>query len=301
MANNNLPALKNALNAPSVKNKFEEMLGKRAPQFMTSITSVVQNNALLQKADVNSIIMGAAIAASMDLPLNANLGYAALVPFNSKDGCFAQVQIMAKGWTELFLRSGQCQSIINEVVYEGQLVKKNKFTGEYIFDEDAKKSDKIIGFMAYFRLTNGFEKYDFMTIEEVKAHAQKFSQTFRKGSGIWKDHFEAMGCKTILKRLLTKYAPKSIEMQQMAMFDQSVVNGTIENMDEATPNYADNATTNVEEVTEFEEVQEPTSVVEPTAEEPREEPKKVVKKQPKEETPQPTTPNQEFEETDLDF
>lgn len=301
MANNNLPALKNALNAPSVKNKFEEMLGKRAPQFMTSITSVVQNNSLLQKADVNSIIMGSAIAASMDLPLNANLGYAALVPFNSKDGCFAQVQIMAKGWTELFLRSGQCQSIINEVVYEGQLVKKNKFTGEYIFDEDAKKSDKIIGFMAYFRLTNGFEKYDFMTIEEVKAHAQKFSQTFRKGSGIWKDHFEAMGCKTVLKRLLTKYAPKSIEMQQMAMFDQSVVNGTIENMDEATPNYADNVTTNVEDVTDFEEVQEPTSVVEPTKEEPKKEPKKVVEEQPKVETPQPTTPSNEFEDNDLDF
>lgn len=301
MANNNLPALKNALNAPSVKAKFEEMLGKRAPQFMTSITSVVQNNSLLQKADVNSIIMGSAIAASMDLPLNANLGYAALVPFNSKDGCFAQVQIMAKGWTELFLRSGQCQSIINEVVYEGQLVKKNKFTGEYIFDEDAKKSDKIIGFMAYFRLTNGFEKYDFMTIEEVKAHAQKFSQTFRKGSGIWKDHFEAMGCKTVLKRLLTKYAPKSIEMQQMAMFDQSVVNGTIENMDEATPNYADNVTTNVEDVTDFEEVQEPTSAKEPTKEESKKEPKKVVESQPKVETPQPTTPSNEFEDNDLDF
>lgn len=301
MANNNLPALKNALNAPSVKAKFEEMLGKRASQFMTSITSVVQNNSLLQKADVNSIIMGSAVAASMDLPLNSNLGYAALVPFNSKDGCFAQVQIMAKGWTELFLRSGQCQSIINEVVYEGQLVKKNKFTGEYIFDEDAKKSDKIIGFMAYFRLTNGFEKYDFMTIEEVKAHAQKFSQTFRKGSGIWKDHFEAMGCKTVLKRLLTKYAPKSIEMQQMAMFDQSVVNGSIENMDEATPNYADNVTTNVEEVTDFEEVQEPTSVVEPTTEEPKKEPKKVVEKQPKVETPQPPTSNDEFADADLDF
>ena len=244
MANNNLPALKNALNAPSVKAKFEDMLGKRAPQFMTSITSVVQNNSLLQKADVNSIIMGSAIAASMDLPLNANLGYAALVPFNSKDGCFAQLQIMVKGWTELFLRSGQCQSIICETVYDGQLVKKNKFTGEYIFDEDAKKSDKIIGFMAYFRLTNGFEKYEYMTIDEVKAHAQKFSQTFRKGSGIWKDHFEEMAKKTVLKKLLTKWAPKSIEMQQMAMFDQSVVNGTIENMDEATPNYADNATTN---------------------------------------------------------
>lgn len=235
----NLPTLKNALNAPSVKAKFEEMLGKRSSQFMTSITSVVQNNALLQKADVNSIIMGSAVAASMDLPLNANLGYAALVPFNSKDGCFAQLQIMVKGWTELFLRSGQCQSIICETVYEGQLVKKNKFTGDYVFDEDAKTSDKIIGFMAYFKLTNGFEKYEYMTIEEVKAHAMRFSQTYKRGGGIWKDHFEEMAKKTVLKRLLTKWAPKSIEMQRMAMFDQAIVAGDINKIDEATPNYVD--------------------------------------------------------------
>lgn len=254
MANNNLPALKNALNAPSVKTKFEEMLGKRSSQFMTSITSVVTNNALLQKADVNSIIMGSAVAASMDLPLNPNLGYAALVPFNSKDGCFAQLQVMVKGWTELFLRSGQCQSIICETVYEGQLVKKNKFTGEYIFDEDAKKSNKIIGFMAYFKLTNGFEKYDYMTVEEVKAHAQRFSQTYRKGAGIWKDHFEAMAQKTVLKRLLTKYAPKSIEMQQMAIFDQSIIKGSVDKIDEATPDYADNKDS-VVETADFEEVE----------------------------------------------
>ena len=196
MAGNNLVELKTKLDAPSVKAKFESMLGKRAPQFITSISSVVQNNALLQKAEVNSIIMGAAVAASMDLPLNSNLGYAALVPFNSKGGgCFAQFQIMTKGWTELFIRTGQCQALINEIVYEGQLVKKNKFTGEYVFDEDAKKSDKIIGYMAYFRLTNGYEKTEYMTVEEVKAHAQRFSQTFRSGAGIWKDSFDAMALK----------------------------------------------------------------------------------------------------------
>jgi recombination protein RecT len=257
MSANNLPQLKSALNAPSVRQKFEEMLGKRSSQFMTSITSVVSNNASLQKADVNSIIMGSAVAASMDLPLNANLGYAALVPFNSKDGCFAQLQVMVKGWTELFLRSGQCQAIICETVYEGQLVKKNKFTGEYVFDEDAKTSDKIVGFMAYFRLTNGFEKYEYMTIEEIKAHAQKFSQTFRRGAGIWKDHFEEMAKKTVLKRLITKWAPKSIEMQRMAMFDQSVVNGDINDIDNAQAFYADNQKDEHHErgeVTEFEEV-----------------------------------------------
>ena len=267
MANNNLPQLKQTLNAPSVKAKFEEMLGKRAPQFMTSITSVVQNNALLQKAEVNSIVMGSAIAASMDLPLNPNLGYAALVPFNSKDGCFAQLQIMVKGWTELFLRSGQCQSIICETVYDGQLVKKNKFTGEYVFNEDAKKSDKIIGFMAYFRLTNGFEKYEYMTIEEVKAHAQKFSQTFRKGAGIWKDHFEEMGKKTVLKKLLTKWAPKSIEMQQMAIFDQAVVDGKVDDLENAQANYADNKNDKDVDEQEFVEADKPIEepkVVEPT-------------------------------------
>ena len=243
MAGNNLVELKTKLDAPSVKAKFESMLGKRAPQFITSISSVVQNNALLQKAEVNSIIMGAAVAASMDLPLNANLGYAALVPFNSKGGgCFAQFQIMTKGWTELFIRTGQCQSLINEIVYEGQLVKKNKFTGEYVFDEDAKKSNKIIGYMAYFRLTNGYEKTEFMTVEEVKAHAQRFSQTFRRGAGIWKDSFDAMALKTVLKKLLTKWAPKSIEIQKAALFDQAVVDGNVTDLESAKPNYMDNDT-----------------------------------------------------------
>ena len=255
MANNNLPQLKQTLNAPSVKAKFEEMLGKRASQFMTSITSVVNNNTLLQKADVNSIIMGAATAASMDLPLNSNLGYAALVPFNSKDGCFAQIQIMVKGWTELFLRSGQCKSIICETVYEGQLVSKNKFTGEYVFDEDAKKSDKVIGYMAYFKLTNGFEKYDYMTVDEVKAHASKFSQTYRKGAGPWKEMFEAMAQKTVLKRLITKYAPKSIEMQRAVMFDQSMVKGDVNSFEDATPDYVDNTKNTKNEPTDFADAQ----------------------------------------------
>lgn len=260
MATNNLPQLKAALNAPSVKAKFEEMLGKRASQFMTSITSVVGNNTLLQKADVNSIIMGAATAASMDLPLNPNLGYAALVPFNSKEGCFAQLQIQVKGWVELFLRSGQCQNIICETVYEGQLVKKNKFTGEYVFDEDAKKSDKVVGYMAYFRLSNGFEKYEYMTVEEVKAHAQKFSQTYRKGIGPWKEMFEQMAQKSVLKRLLTKWAPKSIEMQQMAMFDQAVIKGDINDMGNAQTVYADNPNNKVEEAV-AEEIQESTETI----------------------------------------
>ena len=274
MTQNNLVKLRETLKAPSVEAKFKEMLGKRAPQFMTSITTLVSNSTLLQKADVNSIIMGAAAAASMDLPINPNLGYAALVPYNSKDGCFAQLQIMWKGLVELFLRSGQCKSIICETVYDGQLVKKNKFTGEYVFDEDAKKSDKIVGFMSYFKLLNGFEKTEYMTVEEVKAHAQKFSQTYRSGRGVWKEQFEAMAKKTVVKQLLSKWAPKSIEMNQAIMFDQGVVRGDVADMENADVVYADSAKNEtVSDTTDFQEAE----VVEEPAPQPANEPKPEVK------------------------
>lgn len=255
----NLMQLKNTLNAPNVKKKFEDMLGKRASQFMTSITSVVSQSALLQKADVNSIIMGAAVAASMDLPLNPALGYAALVPYNDtkKGGCYAQFQVMRNGWVELLIRSGQCVSVINEVVREGELIEYNKFTGVAKFKDNHDESKPIIGFMAYFKLTNGFEKTLYMTKEEIVAHATRYSQSFRNKSGNWQKDFEGMALKTVLKRLITKFAPKSLERILDAIeYDQSVVDGDASKMDieGAKPMYVDNGDNNIVEDADAEEI-----------------------------------------------
>lgn len=206
MAETNLVQLKNTLAAPNVKAKFEDMLGKRAPQFITSISSVVSQSALLQKADVNSIVMGAAVAASMDLPLSPSLGYAALVPYNdTKKGiCYAQFQVMRNGWVELLIRTGQCVSVINEVVREGELVEYNRFTGEAKFQDLRNPELPMIGVMAYFKLTNGFEKTLYMSKEEIMAHAKKYSQSFRKGYGNWKDDFEGMALKGLSVDTLIK-------------------------------------------------------------------------------------------------
>ena len=276
MANNNLPALKNALNTEGVKNKFNEMLGKKSAGFMTSITSVVQNSDLLQKAEVNSIILAAAQAASLDLPINPNLGFAAIIPFNDKKSnkCVATFQIMRDGWVDLCLRTGQFEYIANEIVYEGELVEKNRFTDTYIFDESKRTSDKVIGYMASFKLTNGYRKTVYMTVEEVKAHGMQYSQTFRKGFGLWKDNFHAMALKTTLKMLLKKFAPKSIESIAKAIeSDQASFVGDIDN---AQAVYVDNdkSSTNNVETTDFEEVDadivdtETGEVVEPKAETP---------------------------------
>lgn len=233
-----LPQLKNMLSGEATKKRFQEILGQKAPGFISSILSVANSNSLLQKAEPMSVMNAAVIAATLDLPINPTLGMAAIVPYGNQ----AQFQIMTKGLTELSLRSGQFISLINEIVYEGQLISKNKFTGEYVFDEDLKKSDKVIGYMAYYKLTNGFEKTMYMTIEEIQAHAGKFSQTYKRNQGVWKDNFDAMGLKTVLKLLLSKYAPKSIEMQRAITFDQATVKDNLieRDIEEVTPDYVDN-------------------------------------------------------------
>lgn len=234
----NLVALKNTLNADSVQKKFQEMLGKKSAGFITSITNVVQNNDLLQKAEVNSIILAAAQAASLDLPINPNLGFSAIIPFNDKKSgrCIATFQIMRDGWVDLCLRSGQFEYLVNEAVYEGELVEKNRFTDTYVFDESKRTSDKVIGYMAAFKLTNGYKKTLYMSTEEIMAHAKRYSQTFKKGYGLWADDPMSMAKKTVLKLLLKKYAPKSIENIGSAIVaDQAAFRGDIDSKEAYYP------------------------------------------------------------------
>lgn len=254
--NNNLPQLKAALNADSIQQRFQQMLGKKSAGFLTSITNIVQNSDLLQKAEVNSIILAAAQAASLDLPINPNLGFAAIIPFNDRKSgkCVATFQIMRDGWVDLCLRSGQFEYIANEIVYEGELVEKNRFEDKYVFDETKRKSNKVIGYMAAFKTISGYKKTVYMTVEEVKAHGKQYSQTYKKNYGLWVDNFHAMALKTTIKMLLKKFAPKSIENIAKAVeSDQASFVGDIDN---AQAVYVDNdkSTTNNVETTDFEEV-----------------------------------------------
>jgi recombination protein RecT len=213
-----------------VRAKFEEMLGSRAPQFITSVLQIANSNAMLQNADPMSIYNAAATAATLNLPINQNLGFAYILPYNQKqsDGSYksvAQFQLGYKGFIQLAQRSGQFQTIAASPIFEGQLVEQNPLTG-FVFDFSKKESEKVIGYAAYFRLINGFEKTLYMKIEEVDKHAKKYSQTFKKGYGLWKDEFDSMAQKTVIKLLLSKFAPLSVEMEKAVIMDQSVIKNT---------------------------------------------------------------------------
>lgn len=224
---------KNFFARADVRAKFEEMLGNRAPQFITSVLQIANSNALLAQADPLSIYNAAALAATLDLPLNNSLGFAYIIPFGEKqkDGSYlqkAQFQIGYKGLIQLAQRSGQFKTISVAPIFEGQLVSENPLTG-FEFDF-TKKSEKVIGYASFFSLINGFEKTLYMSVEELNKHGIRFSQTYKKGYGLWKDDFDSMARKTVLKLLLSKFAPLSVSMQKAVITDQSVIND-VETMD----------------------------------------------------------------------
>ena len=216
------------LTSSSIKKRFDEVLGKKSAAFLSSLLTIYNSNGYLKNADPMSVISSAMIAATLDLPINQNLGFAHIVPYGNK----AQFQMGWKGFVQLAERTGLYKTMNVAEVYDGELIENNRFTGEMKFDSEQKKSDEIIGYVAYFRLMNGFEKYLYMTKKQAEAHGKKYSKSYNTGN--WQNNFDAMALKTVIKMLLSKFGILSIEMQKAVEADQATIN------EDGTPEYVDN-------------------------------------------------------------
>lgn len=215
------PTVQGLLETPKYKKRFEEILKHRAAQFMASIINVSRG----MNAEPNSIIMAAAVAASLDLPVDKNLGYAWIVPFKENGVAVAQFQMGYKGYVQLALRTAQYKGIGAVPVYVGEVKYYDELLGifEYEPRDDVKPDEKPIGYVAKFALLNGFEKALYWTRERVDKHAKKYSQTYKRGFGRWVEDFDAMALKTVIKTLLSKWGILSIEMQKAQVADGGVI------------------------------------------------------------------------------
>lgn len=213
---NSLPAL---LAREDVKKRFVEVLDKNAPNFMQTLLTVYNGNEQLKKCDPVSILAAAGLAATLNLSISPSLGHAYIIPFNGK----AQFQIGVKGLVQLAHRTGRYTALHSGVVHEGEIRGVDCVTGELIRGE--KISDEVVGYAAYMRLDNGFEKSLYMTKAEVEDHAQTFSQTYKwqKDKSIWGKYFDKMACKTVLKLLLNRWGITSSGLSEAIQADQSVV------------------------------------------------------------------------------
>lgn len=217
-------SIKGFFNSPIAQQKLTEVLGKNVASFTTSVLQVVSANDMLKNADPQTVFSAAMMAATLNLPINNNLGFAYIVPFrnNKANRTEAQFQLGYKGFIQLAQRTGQFKRINACAVYSDDSEQDvyNRLTSLL----PKPPSGKITGYIAYFELLNGYTAHLSMSIDELNAHANKYSQTAKKGFGVWKDNFEAMAIKTVIKLLLSKQAPLSIDspLSVAIQADQSV-------------------------------------------------------------------------------
>ena len=249
-------AIKTYLANPAVKRKFEEILGKKAPGFISSIVSAVSMNPSLAQCPPDSVVAAAAIAASLDLPINPSLGMAHIVPYKNRDqgnAKVAQFQMGWKGFIQLGMRSGMYQLMNASIIHEGDIKEINKFTGEIVFNDTDNEHRPVVGYCFYFKLITGFEKYYYMSKKQCEEHGKKYSKSYSKGN--WTYDFDGMALKTVIKQSLSKYGVLSIEMQTAMSTDQAVVNDDGEVIE--YPDNPQNDITDTVEITETKIEQSP--------------------------------------------
>ncbi len=233
-----IDVLKSVLNAPSVQEQFANALKDHKDAFVASIIDLYNSDNQLQACNPKQVVSEALKAATMNLPINRALGFAYIVVFNNNvkqpDGTWVKVPTPTfvpgyKGYIQLAMRTGQYRTINADVVYEGEVRKVNKLTGEIAFDGE-KTSDKVVGYFCYFELLNGFAKTLYMTVNDMAAYAKRYSPSMKAATTVemleqlantatvskkvgWEGNFNDMALKTVIRKLLSKYGYLSVEMQ----------------------------------------------------------------------------------------
>ena len=228
VANTQQITVKQFVNMNSTKKRFEDVLGKRAPQFMSSLVSIVNSNQDLQHVEAASVINSALVAAALDLPINPSLGYMYIVPYKGQ----AQPQMGYKGYIQLAQRSGQYRMITVAELYEDEFISWDPLMEELKYethrDKDRGLNEQPVGYFGRFELLNGFQKTVYWTWQQVDNHRKRFSQAGGKNSdkpkGVWAKNYNAMARKTVIKDLLTKWGPMTVDMQTAYSADEEGIN-----------------------------------------------------------------------------
>lgn len=239
------------LGGDAVRKNIAGVIGKEnVTRFVSSVVSAVQANPQLAKCTNASILSAALQGEALRLAPSPQLGMFYMTPYKTKkkvgdrlvDVEEAQFSIGYKGMIQLAIRSGQYKTIVVSEVKEGE-ISYDPITEEIethpIMDPAVRESANTIGYYAYFRLLGGFEKRIYQSRETIEAHAKRYSKSYRydlannKKSSPWTTNFDAMAKKTLL-RMLLKWGPSSVEMQQAYTNDMAVID------DDGQARYVDN-------------------------------------------------------------
>lgn len=211
--------MKNLLANQGIQNLFADALKENKDRFLASIIDLYNGDTYLQNCDPKEVAMEALKAATLNLPINKSLGYAYIVPYKNKGKLTLQFQIGYKGLIQMAQRSGQYKALNAGILYEDMEVKQDYLKGTFEIVGEPK-SDKAIGYFAYFQLLNGYEKALYMSKEDITNHAKRYSQSFGSDYSPWKNQFDEMAQKTVLRRLLSKYGVLTTEFEKAVISEE---------------------------------------------------------------------------------
>lgn len=273
------------LTQDAVKKQINSVVGgKNGTRFISSIISAVQTTPALQECTNPSILSAALLGEALNLSPSPQLGQFYMVPFdNKKKGCKeAQFQLGYKGYVQLAIRSGYYKRLNVLAVKEGELIRYDPLNEEIevdlIEDDIIREETPTAGYYAMFEYENGFKKTMYWSKRKMMAHAEKYSQAFKRNGGakslelleqgkisekemwkyssFWFKDFDGMALKTMLRQLISKWGIMSIELQTALDNDMAVIH------EDGSAEYVENETQdNIVAEQEYQEVKQPESLV----------------------------------------
>ena len=214
--------MRETLSLASTQQLMQEVLHDNRESFVASLIDLYSSDTYLQKCNPGAVMKEALKAVSLKLPINKALGFAWIIPYNdNKSGqTMPQFQLGYKGYIQLAMRTGAYKTMNMDNVYEGELRVVNRLTGEIDLNGE-RISDKVIGYFAYIETVNGFSKTLYWTVEKVISHAKKFSKSYNSGAAIWKQNFDEMAQKTVMRNLISKWGVMSVDLQRAIDLDNA--------------------------------------------------------------------------------
>jgi recombination protein RecT len=199
-------------------------------RFTRIVLSAISVNPKLGQCTPQSFLGAMMTSAQLGLEVNTPLGQAYVLPYNNKGKMEAQFQLGYKGLIDLAYRSGEVEVIQAHVVYAN-----DEFTCEYGLDPklthkpaDSDRGEPVKVY-AVFKTKSGGFGFEVMSMDDVRKHAAKYSQSYGSNYSPWKTNFNEMAKKTVLKRVL-KYAPLKSDFVRAAVQDEVIKNDISDDM-----------------------------------------------------------------------
>ena len=212
--------MKNIVNSDSAKGILQNSLKENAGAFAASIIELYSSDGYLQQCAPQAVFSEALKAVSLKLPINKQLGFAYIIPRRDKGDWKPNFQLGYKGYIQLCMRTGAYRYINAGPVYEGELKSQDKLSGAVDLSGEPT-SDKVIGYFAYMETLYLFRKCLYWSNEKLIRHVNRYSDSYKHGNAIWKNNFEEMAVKTVLKYMLSHWGVMSTEMEQAFQADNA--------------------------------------------------------------------------------